>query len=57
MNLYEFAGQIEVAVNGLFKTAQKAVRSNHDAEWRLVGLTGRSCTWAAPSGEPAPRRR
>ena len=48
MNLYEFAEQIEAAVNGLSKTAQKVVRSNYDAEWRLVCLI--TSGWIAPDG-------
>jgi hypothetical protein len=32
MTLHEFAEQIEAAVNGLSKTAQKSIRTNFDSE-------------------------
>lgn len=54
MNLYEFAEQIEAAVNGLNKTAQKVVRTNYDAEWRLTCLI--TSGWIAPDGVTAKGR-
>ncbi len=54
MNLYEFAEQIEAAVNGLTKTAQKVTCTNHDAAWRLTCLI--ISGWIAPDGVTAKGR-
>ncbi len=54
MNLYEFAAQIETTVNGRTKTAQKLIRANFDAEWRLVCLI--TSGWIAPDGVTAKGR-
>jgi hypothetical protein len=54
MNLYEFAEKIEATVTGLTKTAQKVIRSNYDAEWRLVCLI--TSGWIAPDGVTAKGR-
>jgi hypothetical protein len=48
MNLYEFAEKIEADVTVLSKTAQKAIRNNYDAAWRLVCLI--TSGWIAPDG-------
>jgi hypothetical protein len=54
MNLYEFAAKIEAAVTTLNKTAQKSIRANFDAEWRLVCLI--TSGWIAPDGMTAKGR-
>ena len=54
MNLYEFAEQIEAAVNGLSKTAQKVVRTNCDAAWRLTCLI--TSGWITPDDVTAKGR-
>jgi hypothetical protein len=54
MNLYAFAEQIEAAVNGQTKTAQKSIRANYDAEWRLVCLI--TSGWITPDGVTAKGR-
>ena len=54
MNLYEFAEQIEMTVNGLNKSAQKTIRANFDAEWRLVCPI--TSGWIAPDGVTAKGR-
>ena len=38
MDLNEFAAKIEEAVTGMSKSAQKSIRTNFDAEWRLICL-------------------
>ena len=54
MNLYEFATKIEATVTSLNKSAQKAIRTNFDAEWRLVCLI--TSGWIAPDGVTAKGR-
>jgi hypothetical protein len=54
MNLYEFADKIVEAVNRLTKTKQKSIRTNFDAEWRLVCLI--TSGWITPDGVTAKGR-
>jgi len=54
MNIYEFAEQIEAAVTTLNKSAQKVIRANYDAEWRLVCLI--TSGWITPAGVTAKGR-
>lgn len=54
MNLDEFAAKIEAAVTALNKTAQKSIRTNFDAEWRLVCLV--TSGWITPDGVTAKGR-
>lgn len=54
MNLYEFAAKIEATVTALSKAAQKVIRSNFDAEWRLVCLV--TSGWITPDGVTAKGR-
>jgi hypothetical protein len=54
MDLDEFAEKIEAAVTARNKTAQKSIRTNFDAEWRLVCLI--TSGWIAADGLTAKGR-